>query len=183
MPRENSFSDSDGERSLTPDLVDELERERAFAATHSESQTSPAGPSATDGNDAHKAMARKPTPLMANLAKEAIKSQQSFKDVPTSPTKSHKTHRTNRTHQPPHAFATPKDRFRAAAKKIIQMRRTSTYMSRGRIGAEPGIDARSATAYMNYGHIRQVSIKFGTLFLPVVPDRATVSRVMLLRRR
>ena len=31
-------------------------------------------------------------------------------------------------------------------------------MSRGKIGAEPGVDANSASAFMNYGHIRQVGM-------------------------
>ena len=37
----------------------------------------------------------------------------------------------------------------------MAMRRASTLMSSGRIGAEPGIDPRHASANAHYGHIRQ----------------------------
>jgi hypothetical protein len=49
----------------------------------------------------------------------------------------------------------PKDRFRAAVNKVIRLHRTSTII-RGHtgIGAEPGIDPRHQSAYLNYGHIR-----------------------------
>lgn len=50
---------------------------------------------------------------------------------------------------------TPKDRFRATVRKVIAMRRGSMAISRGLIGAEPGVDPRRESAYLTYGHIRQ----------------------------
>ena len=50
---------------------------------------------------------------------------------------------------------TPGDRFRACVRKIIAMRRGSIAISGRRIGAEPGIDPRRDSAYLQYGHIRQ----------------------------
>lgn len=177
MPRENSFTDSDGERSLTPDLDDELENERAFAASQANHAQSPASATAANGDGMISSPARQQTPLMANLATAAMKSQQSIKSGPKSPTKSTKTHRTNRTHrQHPQKVMTPKERFRNAAQKIIQMRRTSTFMARGKIGAEPGIDANSHSAFMNYGHIRQVSFLTLNPFLSALPEYAANPR-------
>ncbi|KAH9930279.1 uncharacterized protein B0H18DRAFT_873237 [Fomitopsis serialis] len=54
---------------------------------------------------------------------------------------------------PPGAY---KQRFRATVHRVMAMRRASTMMmSSGRIGAEPGIDPRRASANAHYGHIRQ----------------------------
>lgn len=61
---------------------------------------------------------------------------------PTDPAASHKT---------------PKDRFRAAVRKVMQLHRTSAVFSNYiGIGAEPGIDPRKDFASFNYGHIRCV---------------------------
>lgn len=171
MPRENSVTDSDGERSLTPDLEDELENERAFAASHPTHASPPVSADAAHGDEEISSPARKQTPLMVNLATAALKSQQSIKSGPKSPTKSTKTHRTTRTHrQYQQKVMTPKEKFRSAAQKIIQMRRTSTFMARGKIGAEPGIDANSSSAFMSYGHIRQVSFLALICFRPLCPN-------------
>lgn len=48
-----------------------------------------------------------------------------------------------------------KQRFRSAVHRVITMRRASTLLSTGRIGAEPGIDPRRASADMHHGHIYQ----------------------------
>ncbi|KZT67335.1 hypothetical protein DAEQUDRAFT_767243 [Daedalea quercina L-15889] len=53
---------------------------------------------------------------------------------------------------PPGAY---KQRFRATVHRVMAMRRASMLMSSGRIGAEPGIDPRRASANAHYGHIRQ----------------------------
>jgi hypothetical protein len=52
---------------------------------------------------------------------------------------------------------TPTEKFRAAARKIIALNRSTTLLSGGggRIGAEPGVDPRRASADALYGHIRQ----------------------------
>jgi hypothetical protein len=100
MVRENSFSDGDSGRSLTPDL-DEAEQVAL----------------ATPG--------------------------------PTSPTRS-------AGRSMPTSSLTGKARFRAVAKKVMAMHRTSHILkATGGAGAEPGIDPRRSTAREQYGHIRQ----------------------------
>jgi hypothetical protein len=54
----------------------------------------------------------------------------------------------------------PGDKFRAAVHKVIAMHRGTTFMSHSgkhepRIGAEPGVDPRRASADLQYGHIRR----------------------------
>lgn len=122
MPRENSFSDSDG-RSLTPDLADESQ-----------------GP-------------RPRSPLLAV-------------DRPKSPVKSHKTRsvRSKASFRPPtikqdevevQSTPQPIERFRMSVRKVMHINRTSTCFSGKGPGAEPGVDVRRDSAYLNYGHIRQ----------------------------
>lgn len=48
------------------------------------------------------------------------------------------------------------DRFRSVVRKVMAMRRTSTYLGAFRgAGAEPGIDPRRPSAIAAYGHIRE----------------------------
>lgn len=151
MPRENSFEDE--ARSLTPDLEDELERERNYQNMQ-EALDAP-GPSPIRQNPPHS---------LPNLVTSISRPSHHVESPTTvrSPSRSLKSHksqptRTSRATRPPlpHQM-TPKDRFRSSVRKIIQMRRMSSFMTTGRIGAEPGIDPRRHSAYMNYGHIRQV---------------------------
>lgn len=152
MPRENSFDDE--ARSLTPDLEDELERERNFASMQ-EALDAP-GPSPIRQN---------PPQSLPNLVTSISRSSHHVASPisVTSPSKSLKSHksqptRTSRATRPPMPHQmTPKDRFRSSVKKVIQMKRMSSFMTTGRIGAEPGVDPRRNSAYINYGHIRQVS--------------------------
>lgn len=132
MPRENSFTDSEG-RSLTPDLEDEEDFEvqprpsisspPIIAPTYA---TSPAGPFAGE-------VASPPTSPFSNEARaHGVKSP---------------------AHQ---AKPTAKDKFRAVVRKVISMHRGASYMVGGlseRVGAEPGVDPRRASADMQYGHI------------------------------
>jgi hypothetical protein len=70
--------------------------------------------------------------------------------------KSHESRKADRA--PPVARVsqlTPKDRFRAAVRKVIAVHRTSTIALRGRLGAEPGVDPRRDSAFAVYGHVRQ----------------------------
>ncbi|KIL00070.1 hypothetical protein PAXRUDRAFT_30110 [Paxillus rubicundulus Ve08.2h10] len=119
MPRENSFSDSEG-RSLTPDLSDEE--------------------SAASEHDVLPAVVRQPSPTpSASQAPQASKSP-SERPRPSLV----------------HPQGTPKDRFRASVKKVIQMQRTAITLSRyGGAGAEPGVDPRRSSAFLTYGHIKQ----------------------------
>ncbi|EIW87253.1 hypothetical protein CONPUDRAFT_161839 [Coniophora puteana RWD-64-598 SS2] len=67
-----------------------------------------------------------------------------------------------RTSDPPStavALMTPSERFRAAGRKVIQMHRTASLLSRltrapTTKGFEPGIDPRRHTAMLAYGHLR-----------------------------
>ncbi|KAI0658336.1 hypothetical protein C8Q70DRAFT_189962 [Cubamyces menziesii] len=133
MPRENSFSDSDG-RSLTPDLEDD------------------AGSPVYDGTHAERYTAVRSTVESANIqSTPAIMStseQQTRREpLPTSPTGAPPAQRPS--------FMTPTERFRSTVRKVMAMRRTSSMMARRGIGAEPGVDPRRASAFLNYGHIRQ----------------------------
>lgn len=47
-------------------------------------------------------------------------------------------------------------RFRQVAQKLIQMHRTSTFISKMGAGAEPGVDPRRNTAHQLYGHLTQL---------------------------
>jgi hypothetical protein len=119
MPRENSFSDSEG-RSLTPDLEDE---------------------------------SRVPRPRSPILPVRRLK----------SPVVSHKTksvkssRRTVARHDTVDVQSTlsPIERFRMSVRKIMHLNKTSSYFSGKGPGAEPGVDVRRDSAYINYGHIRQ----------------------------
>jgi len=125
MPRENSFSDTSG-RSLTPDLEDELAAEAA---------ASPSSPGAATFQIV-------PTPITTT----AIPAPRDLKSPSIA---------TNPTTPPIHPTFTAKDKFRATVRKVIHLHRsTSIFASRG-VGAEPGIDPRRASAFINYGHIKQ----------------------------
>ncbi|KAI1786797.1 hypothetical protein LXA43DRAFT_1032081 [Ganoderma leucocontextum] len=137
MPRENSFSDSDG-RSLTPDPEDELATSPVY--DDSTADKLPDVRQSADHADAHSA----PQIL------EQKHTQNHAKHGPTSPTSPTGPNSTQRP-----AFMTPKDRFRSAVRKVMAMRTTSSFMARRGIGAEPGVDPRRASAFMNFGHIRQ----------------------------
>lgn len=113
MPRENSFSDSDG-RSLTPDLEDEgnyLPPESPTYAT-----------SIHDPPDLYTTQTRE-------SARYAVRAAA--------------------------ATSVPKTRFRYAVRKVIALHRGTKVMSRRGVGAEPGIDPRSASADAEYGGIKQ----------------------------
>jgi len=120
MPRENSFSDSEG-RSLTPDIEDVLDN------------IPPRSPV---------------LPLHR----------------PKSPVMSHKTKsvKSRISHRPMHSGQTdvqvtlpPLERFRRSVRKVMHMNRTSSCFTGKGPGAEPGVDVRRDSAYLNYGHIRQ----------------------------
>jgi hypothetical protein len=49
----------------------------------------------------------------------------------------------------------PKDRFRAAVRKVIAVHRTSSTILRGRVGAEPGVDPHRHSTFAAYRNIRQ----------------------------
>jgi hypothetical protein len=71
--------------------------------------------------------------------------------------KSHESRKANsdRDCAPAVSQLTPKDRFRAAIRKVIAINRTSAFVFRGHLGAEPGVDPRRDIAGTAYGHVRQ----------------------------
>ncbi|TFY82441.1 hypothetical protein EWM64_g1576 [Hericium alpestre] len=150
MPRENSFSDSDG-RSLTPDLLDEMEHEIEHEEEHPDLPTPlpvVQRPTVVTANGSSTAAEKRHAPTAS------VEPQSPSVASVRSPRSQRTGHHTtaSRTH-PRHL--TPKERFRQSVRKIIAMRRASAMIGRGNIGAEPGIDVRRSSAYMTYGHIRQ----------------------------
>lgn len=144
MPRENSFSDSDG-RSLTPDL------DEAIAAETPHSPVSSTHPPVAKRSAEHTRPHGKPS---------LKKIEATFASPATVKTPSIRSHHEMPPQTPGQAqtaaqFSTPIQRFRAAAKKVVTMRKMSYMMARGGVGAEPGIDPRRDSAYINYGHIKQ----------------------------
>ncbi|KAF8915014.1 hypothetical protein CPB85DRAFT_1454173 [Mucidula mucida] len=139
MPRENSFSDSDG-RSLTPDLSEEEDANGGappISPTYSASRhahilepMSPASPNRHDHNGGGV--------QLSSPSKHSVHSRQSRKTV----------------RRPP-IILTPTERFRTAVRKVMHMRRGTHNLSRGVAGAEPGVDPRRASADLQFGHIRQ----------------------------
>lgn len=147
MPRENSFSDSDG-RSLTPDLEDELE----IPMTSSPTTRGPPALPPLQTEAIGKSLSSPHGHGGINVENEGpLSAPASFREE--SRVRSPRT-ATSHQHARPHLL-TPGDRFRATVRKVIAMRRGSVAISRGRIGAEPGIDPRRESAYLTYGHIRQ----------------------------
>ncbi|KAH9486074.1 Cobalt/magnesium transport protein CorA [Psilocybe cubensis] len=131
MPRENSLSDSEG-RSLTSNESEE----DAFAI-------SPASAN-------YSQLPEVASPYRADLSRIKTQSRKSIhskvsKAVP-SPA----------VHQAGFATMTPKDKFRAAVRKVMAMRRGTTLLGNvGGIGAEPGIDPRRPAVDAAYSHIKE----------------------------
>jgi hypothetical protein len=140
MPRENSFTDSDG-RSLTPDPEDMYQFSRGHEALDDAPPTSQ--------SSIH------PRPVNTHLPVPGLKE---VPRLPASPSKhSHWSKATNLTSGRPWNNTTPKEKFRTAVRKIIAMRRSATLLT-GRkpmIGAEPGVDPRRASADVLYSGVRQ----------------------------
>lgn len=138
MPRENSFSDSDG-RSLTPDMSEDEE-------------ASGGAPPMSPASDTRQQRLFEPS--SPNSRREggspAMLKSTSFV---TSKQSLH-SHRTLRR-------PAPKEKFRLAVRKVIHMNRgankftTSNAPAARFVGAEPGVDPRRATADLQYGGIRQ----------------------------
>ena len=126
MPRENSFSDTDG-RSLTPDLEEELVRER-------------------NGGVPPLAI-----PISPSKSRESTHPHRFIN--PRSPTKTPKSPGA----LDPWNGLTPLDKFRVVVRRVMFMNRGTSLLANGggQIGAEPGINPRRASAELLYGHIHQ----------------------------
>ncbi|KAK0199107.1 magnesium transporter [Armillaria mellea] len=130
MPRENSFSDSEG-RSLTPNLSEE---EEANGGAPPMSPTYSVRP-----------------PFLAERPSQ--EHSRHAQGLQASPSK-HSLHSRLTTRS--RKKMDPKDKFRGAVRKIIAMHRgTSMITTRARVGAEPGVDPRRASADLQYGGIKQ----------------------------
>lgn len=138
MPRENSFSDSEG-RSLTPDLEDEemAERPAAFPMAISPLQRHHRS---AGGGAHHLQLVHTRT-----ASKRSIHSQASHRSTAASI---------------PSAWQQlpPLDRFRSLARRIIALRRGTSIFEgviTSRVGAEPGVNPRRPTADALYGNIHK----------------------------
>ncbi|EIN14275.1 hypothetical protein PUNSTDRAFT_129907 [Punctularia strigosozonata HHB-11173 SS5] len=147
MPRENSFSDSEG-RSLTPDLEDEVEN---YDIIHKGND--PAGQAAStrigglDGSSTTKGS-------RPNVHAQRTSTNPLLDAAPDR----HDTMESRPGHIRRPAVRTTgsaTDRFRTTARKIIQMRRTYAFMSLGNAGAEPGVDPKRDDVDRQYRHIQQ----------------------------
>lgn len=126
MPRENSFSDLEG-RSLTP----EPEREEDNAAYSPSTPSSPTySPRAS----------HRPLDLFNTTSTSSLTSTPQSSTVRTAKCE----------------HLTPKEKFRASVHKVIAMQRGLSVLTAGsrmRVGAEPGVDPRHASAEAMYGHM------------------------------
>ncbi|KNZ76336.1 Magnesium transport protein CorA [Termitomyces sp. J132] len=141
MPRENSFSDSEG-RSLTPDL-DEVD----------EGPTSPVSMSVNAHRPTYSIPhVTQPSPRLLVNTRSLSKRSVLSKIISRSPT-------TQKTRPWPGngKIQTPIERFRAAVRKVMALHRGTSYLmgNVGHVGAEPGVNPRRASANLLYGHIRQ----------------------------
>jgi len=137
MPRENSFSDSDG-RSLTPDISDDEGVGRPVSPTYS--------------NRRSQSGSRPPHPQTTK---------------PSILQKSAPAVLTQRTNDPGRTTTSrpPNKKFRSVVQKVIAMRRGTSIMSLNAglsnagpgvvPGAEPGVDPRRDSANFTYGGIHQ----------------------------
>ncbi|ESK93464.1 putative magnesium -like protein [Moniliophthora roreri MCA 2997] len=155
MPRENSFSDSEG-RSLTPDLSDEEDREDVDAP-------SPISPTYTSNPN------RIPSPVEPdrvfgtrqpeNSTTAPHKNGNGLTDVLKAASRSKHSLHSNPGVISPHErpLLHPRERFRSAVRKVMAMHRSATmlHMRIGGVGAEPGLDPRRASADLEFGKIRQ----------------------------
>ncbi|KAL5533783.1 hypothetical protein ACEPAG_243 [Sanghuangporus baumii] len=177
MVRENSFSDSEG-RSLTPDLSEEEDHDFVGPSSPISELSPPAGNTRSQApwnqpipsvNAQPAASSARASGSEATAAGSGLPPSGSpsvlFKDqVMSDPNQSNLSRTTSAPAAPmrsetaathPARPFTPGDRFRAAVHKVIRMKRGSSAMSLGYIGAEPGVDPRRASAYLHYGHIKQ----------------------------
>ncbi|KAI0082128.1 hypothetical protein K474DRAFT_1655466 [Panus rudis PR-1116 ss-1] len=149
MPRENSFSDSEG-RSLTPDLEDEL----GMSPTSQHfpfPDTTDAQPFQRDGRPTIQTLDNTesaPALLAQQTSPKSLKSAKSF-------ARSRSPNGRPSQQGAVRPALTPVEKFRNSVRKVMAMHRTSSVLSRRGIGAEPGIDPRRESANLSYGHLRQ----------------------------
>ncbi|KAJ7746354.1 magnesium transporter [Mycena metata] len=127
MPRENSFSDSDG-RSLTPDMEEETGPAPA-SPTYAASPTSRLPSSPTKHTERTRLTSAASRPSAAGSRPAGAST-----GVPTMP---------------------PIHRFRHTVRKVMAMHRSTNVITGRGVGAEPGVDPRRASADAQFGGIKQ----------------------------
>ncbi|KAG5642391.1 hypothetical protein DXG03_002849 [Asterophora parasitica] len=150
MPRENSFSDSEG-RSLTPDMSEDEGLEPTPFSSAAPQSPNPLIP-------IHPPAVLSPTLDRPTIPASPSKSLYSrFKPSHGSSQNSVKSPTQHKSHTWPPSNLTPLERFRAAVRKVILMHRGTSFLQMGirRVGAEPGVNPRHLSANFLYGHIRQ----------------------------
>ncbi|KLO20173.1 hypothetical protein SCHPADRAFT_33235 [Schizopora paradoxa] len=162
MPRENSFSDSDG-RSLTPDLEDEHDMiGQSPSASPSTTQAKPDFDNFKQNDRFHSLeVSATPTMIMSSAGGNGVLSEEPESTVPPKIQETVSAPSANPPRAMTNASTTPSrpgagiERFRASARKIIQMHRGSSAIAGTfGVGAEPGVDPRKSAAFIQYGHIR-----------------------------
>ena len=175
MPRENSFSDEG--RSLTPSFSDREDEEEEHGIVRSpispHDTTRPRIDTTNNGYSAPHASAER-TRTTSNVARS-----------PASQDKSRHHFMHPHLHRPTHVsikqYGTPKERFRAAAHKVMAMRRASYHMVGNAIGAEPGVDVRRDTAAQLYGGVRARCMIEVVDYSPLRTTCATMGNAELVR--
>ncbi|TFK24278.1 hypothetical protein FA15DRAFT_669718 [Coprinopsis marcescibilis] len=139
--RENSLSDSEG-RSLTPDLEDE--GIQSMSPTYG-------GVSPTYGNadGQHHAHFSDLAPVISSRSRKSLHSHRSRAQ----------SHKSSQAPHSPWSNLSPKEKFKAAVRKVMAMRRGTMLLGAlggmRTIGAEPGIDPSRPESDITYGHIHQ----------------------------
>ncbi|KAF5346159.1 hypothetical protein D9758_009966 [Tetrapyrgos nigripes] len=161
MPRENSFSDSDG-RSLTPDL-DEGELGVAASSPTYDNRFELPPPVDSYGQSSHTTQLSQ---IVTRFSQDLPAGQSPVASPPhgfssmTSPSK-HSVHSKHSTRSkraipaPVQPTMPPRQKFQSVVRKVMAMHRSTSMMATGAIGAEPGIDPRRASADLMFGHIKK----------------------------
>jgi hypothetical protein len=143
MTRENSFSDSDG-RSLTPDLEDEASS--PIAPVQNAPPELPPIQTSVAADEPRRHRDGRAT-IQSSVVSPGSRSVRSTGRAPLTAASEFPAQRPS--------LLTPGERFRSSVRKVIAMHRTSSMMSRNRVGAEPGVDPRRESAFLTYGHIKE----------------------------
>ncbi|KAF9483451.1 hypothetical protein BDN70DRAFT_929153 [Pholiota conissans] len=131
MPRENSFTDSEG-RSLTPDLEDEgrTSAVRSHSSHHTNNIHFIEHPPHMERSSVKSGLSKRPLSLRSRFLPH---------------------HSIMTTYEAQH----PKDRFRAVVHKVISLHRGATLLGTRTVGAEPGIDPSRPAVDAVYKHIEE----------------------------
>ncbi|KAK7464367.1 hypothetical protein VKT23_006534 [Stygiomarasmius scandens] len=164
MPRENSFSDSDG-RSLTPDLDEEITGGVSPSSPTYDNRfvlPEPVEPYGTAGSAGAvptftTRVSSEKTPFVTSPTSVPPRVSSEKTPAATSPSIRSK-HSAKRPTQMLHPSMPPRERFQSIVRKVMAMHRSTSMMITNNIGTEPGIDPRRASADLMYGNIKKKSM-------------------------